>query len=671
MRVEKQRIYDHAQRLKSMRLRIDDHDPVVLCSLDYNAIGQLIRKRLHSNDGADRFAQEIDYRYHIRGWLTSINLSALTQPVETNKLFSMELIYNDKLNSLSNVPQFNGNVSAVRWRNISSNEEQAYVYKYDGFDRLESAQYQVDGPKRGAFNESTIEYDPNGNLRALSRNGFISSERLEIDRLVYTYSGNQLRSVRDTSGRNEGFHDAGLEGDAYEYDSNGSMAADRNKGIQISYNPLNLIDEIRKESGESVRFGFDADGLKCFREVFGPGGTSRGRLDYVGDCVFEDGVLRLVMHDEGRIVRNSEEGGWRFQYFLYDYLGNVRVAFEVRTDDSEGNTTPINAVVYAADYYPFGLPIDGNGGEEGGGTAVKHLFGGKELQEVMGLQWYDFGARMLDPSLGRWFVLDPDAEKHYGITPYGYALNNPIRYVDPTGLGPNDFKYAVLQGMHIQNQERPGSWTDEEIEFYHQHGYQKHIDERTPEQVANDRQIFLEVMKLPLLLGVSLIPPFGEAMDAAVLTDPEATLGEKSAAGASLAGSAVSSGATPNAGAVLLGTLRGRKAAKLAEKATSSLVPGGGGKAGGGWVRVSRRMSPEEAKLWKGRSSVLPPRSSSGDPPRTAVTGFGDPAPAGGVGPVRVDFDVPAGAAEKGGVGYFILGGRYIPIKDLIIPLPK
>jgi RHS repeat-associated protein len=196
---------------------------------------------------------------------------------------------------------------------------------------------------------------------------------------------------------------------------------------------MNQVEEVKKKSGESVRFGFDAVGRKCFREALGPGAAPLGRLDYVGDCVFEDGVLRLVMHDEGRIVRDSDEDLWRFQYFLGDHLGNVRVAFEVRSDGSGGNATPVNAIIYAEDYYPFGLRMNGNQSEEADGTALKHLFGGKEFQGVMGLQWYDFGARMLDPVVGRWFVIDPEAEKYPDVTPYGYALNNPVRYMDLDG----------------------------------------------------------------------------------------------------------------------------------------------------------------------------------------------------------------------------------------------
>jgi hypothetical protein len=49
------------------------------------------------------------------------------------------------------------------------------------------------------------------------------------------------------------------------------------------------------------------------------------------------------------------------------------------------------------------------------------------------LQWYDFGARMLDSAIGRWFVQDPAAEKSPNVSPYSYVLNNPLRYVDPDG----------------------------------------------------------------------------------------------------------------------------------------------------------------------------------------------------------------------------------------------
>jgi len=61
------------------------------------------------------------------------------------------------------------------------------------------------------------------------------------------------------------------------------------------------------------------------------------------------------------------------------------------------------------------------------------MFGGKEFNDELGLDWMDFGARNYDASLGRWMNLDPLAERVYEFSPYNYAINNPIVFTDPTG----------------------------------------------------------------------------------------------------------------------------------------------------------------------------------------------------------------------------------------------
>jgi RHS repeat-associated protein len=71
-------------------------------------------------------------------------------------------------------------------------------------------------------------------------------------------------------------------------------------------------------------------------------------------------------------------------------------------------------------------------------VANRFGYGGKELQEDLGLEMYDFGARLQDPSLGRWFVVDALAGYPTQIdkSPYAYAWNNPIFYTDPDGNCP-------------------------------------------------------------------------------------------------------------------------------------------------------------------------------------------------------------------------------------------
>jgi RHS repeat-associated protein len=62
------------------------------------------------------------------------------------------------------------------------------------------------------------------------------------------------------------------------------------------------------------------------------------------------------------------------------------------------------------------------------------LFNGKELQDDLGLDVFDFHARMYDPAIGRTFQLDPHADSYHSLSPYNWVANNPLKHVDPTGM---------------------------------------------------------------------------------------------------------------------------------------------------------------------------------------------------------------------------------------------
>ncbi|MFC4636451.1 DUF6443 domain-containing protein [Dokdonia ponticola] len=421
--------------------------------------------------------QKVDYTYNIRGWMTDIN--NINDQSRDTKLFNFRINYNQAIEGSSSgqgvTPLYNGNISQTTWKTLSADpdtQKRSYGYQYDALNRLEAA-YSYKGAtltQLDKYGLQGIDYDKNGNINTLLRYGYTANTTEVMDQLVYNYLGNQLQNVTDLSTdsiENEGFYDGNTtQNDDYEYDVNGNMIIDRNKGISnITYNHLNLpivvtINTPDDGQGQtqqgSIQYVYDATGVKLEKQV-----TKQSQpivfTRYAGGYIYElaNGAeeLKMFAHPEGYVEPvanttksiekfNTQSGTSSYSSYQYvfnytDHLGNVRLTYA----DSDGNGAiePKTEVISEKHYYPFGLKHKGYNNtvtSNSNSMAEKFAFGGKELGEELGLDWYDISARNYDPALGRWMNIDPLAEQMRRHSPYNYAFDNPVYFIDPDGLSP-------------------------------------------------------------------------------------------------------------------------------------------------------------------------------------------------------------------------------------------
>jgi RHS repeat-associated protein len=445
------RLTKHVQQLTSPTLL-----PEQLLTLNtYDELGQLTSKKVGGTDvtGAQAL-QSVDYSYNIRGWLKAIN--------DVNNLgtdlFAFKINYN---NPETATPLFNGNISETFWRTNSDNIKRKYNYSYDGLNRLLQANYSKPDAGTNLNNyKEWLNYDANGNITDIVRTGFIDpvagTVENVIDNLKFVYdtaSQNRLLKVNDLSNSPQGFKDNYTStANDFTYDNNGNMTADNNKGIvSITYNHLNLPIKLNFGAKGEITYLYNAAGQKLQKFVKDIVSNTNTTTDYLSGFQYLNTTLQFFPHAEGyvhytRPLSNSQLGSFNYVFNYTDHLGNVRVSFA--NDPLQGNVLKI---LEENHYYAFGMKHENynvtrlnfkyypeTGVELVPLPAVANAsynvkFNGKELQEELGLNFYDYGARNYDPALGRWMNIDPLAEKYPNISPYVYAFNNPINFIDPDG----------------------------------------------------------------------------------------------------------------------------------------------------------------------------------------------------------------------------------------------
>ncbi len=374
---------------------------ITLADYTYDSFGRLSTKSLHGSA-----ANKLTYAYNLRSWLTGI----------TSTRFTQNLYYNTGVGTA----RYNGSISSMTWKSGNESTVRGYKFTYDGLDRMLNATYgETAGISTNAnrFSENVTGYDKNGNIKGLQRYGQLSSAAYGmIDNLTLTLNGNQLNRVDDAvtaSAYNGGFEfkNGANAADEYSYDANGNLTKDLNKGISgITYNFLNLPNVVTFSDGSTITYTYGADGTKL-RTVHKIGSTTT-TTDYCGNVVYENGVQKLLLTEEGYVTLSDS----KYHYYLKDHQGNNRVVISQSGTVEETNH-----------YYPFG------GAFASTSNVQPYKYNGKELDSKKGLNWYDYGARHYDAALGRFTTNDRFAEKYYSMSPYQYGANNPVNNIDVNG----------------------------------------------------------------------------------------------------------------------------------------------------------------------------------------------------------------------------------------------
>jgi RHS repeat-associated protein len=384
-------------------------------------------------------------------------------------------------------PLFNGNIAGMTTAVPKLGGPILNTYTYDVLNRIR------DKKTSSSFNGTTnawtttnsmndyqesFDYDANGNIQKLLRYGNPTQGNQSImDSLNYMYTSgtNKLDFIKD----NVAATSYGVDIDDqpinnYGYDAIGNLTKDSAEHIRnINWTTYGKIQDITKTDGTVIKYTYDASGNRISKTYVPATGVSvqtfyvrdaTGNVMSIysaGDTVNNGKITQTEIHLYGSsrlgiftpnnrvdttvnpvtvaligIGTGTSTGFTRGRkvFELGNHLGNVLASISDRKMQRSSNGTTVSyydaAVTSANDYYAFGMLEPGRGVT---GSSYRYGFNGKEHDNSINTDDYNFGGRIYDARTNVWLSIDPLQKKRPGESPYLYSGANPIIYVDPDG----------------------------------------------------------------------------------------------------------------------------------------------------------------------------------------------------------------------------------------------
>lgn len=346
----------------------------------------------------------------------------------------------------------------------------------------------------GGEYEVLYTYDGNGNILSLDRNAQNLSGNSNMDNLTYFYykkdgtvynpqttsipsnATNRLAYITDGDGNKRGGDVTGHTGANYTYYPNGNLRSDFGAGINeivwTKDNKVKSIQRIPSSTMPNIEYVYNFGGERIAKIVkTNPLNPSMDKTTYYvrkaeGDIVASyyenkgqslvgaDPKLPSFRTDEHYIYGNGRVGVtnlWKKQnqtasktdalstkkYQISNLRADVVIAIIGKKVISNNNNFNVLAfepdVQNYSDYYPFGMEMIGRKGNTG---EYKFGFQGQEVDpEIKGEgNALNYKYRMVDPRIGRFFMIDPLSDKYPHNSPYAFSENRVIDGVELEGL---------------------------------------------------------------------------------------------------------------------------------------------------------------------------------------------------------------------------------------------